>query len=117
MTHILNLTPTLKINQLIQSLPKIQTNFNKSNFNQAFEVCCQQLEQTYPEWTAALFDRSFLTNEAAPLFKNGSIPSPLQLASAWREQFGVGQNREADIDTILPVAADFLDLLYLEINY
>ena len=91
--------------------------FNKSKFNTAFEACCQQLEQTYPEWTAALFDRSFLTNEAAPLFKNGNIPSPLQLAIAWRNQFGVGNNRAANIDVILPIAADFLDLLYLEINY
>ncbi|MEM7334775.1 MAG: hypothetical protein AAF490_22050 [Chloroflexota bacterium] len=117
MAHVFTQTPTFKLNELLNGITLFNKTQNRTKYAHAFEKVCSQLEETYPQWTEALFDRSFLTKEAAPLFEQGNIPTPIQLATAWRNQFGIGNHRERDIDAILPIVADFLDLYYLEIHY
>jgi len=80
---------------------------------QAVQIAYQQFQQTHSEWVGSLFDKSFLTTEAAPLFARNTLPSATQLAIAWCNQFGTGMaaKNAADIERILPVAKTFLAMV------
>jgi hypothetical protein len=55
---------------------------------QAVQLAYQQIQQTHSEWVGNLFDKSFLTTEAAPLFAGKTLPTATQLGIAWCNQFG-----------------------------
>ena len=80
---------------------------------QAIQKAYQQFEQKHPEWVDSLFDKSFLTTEAAPLFARGRLPTATQLAIAWCNQFGTGMSakKAADIEKALPIAKAFLAMI------
>lgn len=84
----------------------------------AIKAAYQKFEQAHPEWADSLFDESFLCKEAAPLFANGSLPTSKQLATAWRNQFGIGSpaQKAADIRKMQPVAAIFLQMVQQELS-
>lgn len=80
---------------------------------QAVQIAYKQFQQTHAEWVGNLFDESFLTTEAAPLFARNSLPTATQLAIAWCNQFGTGMSakKAADIERALPVAKSFLAMV------
>ena len=79
----------------------------------AVQIAYQQFQKTHSEWVDSLFDKSFLTTEAAPLFAHNTLPTATQLAIAWCNQFGTGMSakKAADIENILPVAKSFLAMV------
>ncbi len=80
---------------------------------QAIHIAYQQFRQIYPEWVDNLFDESFLTIEAAPLFARKTLPTATQLAIAWCNQFGTGMSakKAADIEKVLPIAKIYLAMV------
>ena len=80
---------------------------------QAIQIAYQQFRQIYPEWVDNLFDESFLTTEAAPLFTRNTLPTATQLAIVWCNQFGTGLSAKeaADIERVLPIAKIFLAMV------
>lgn len=85
---------------------------------QAVQIAYQQFQQTHAEWVDSLFDESFLTTEAAPLFARHTLPKATQLAIAWCNQFGTGMSakKAADIEKVLPIAKTFLAMVAKELN-
>ena len=89
----------------------------RKNVDHAIDAAFKLFEETYPELAESLFDKSFLKKEAASLFSDDSLPTPMQLATAWRNQVGAGSaaQKRNDIMKILPAVADFLDIVDLEL--
>ena len=85
----------------------------KLSVSQAVDTAYEQFRQTHSEWVDSLFDKSFLTTEAAPLFARNHLPTATQLAIAWCNQFGTGMSakKAADIEKALPVAKAFLAMV------
>ncbi len=79
----------------------------------AIQIAYRQFQKTHAEWVGNLFDESFLTTEAAPLFAGNSLPTSTQLAIAWCNQFGTGMSakKAADMERVLPVAKTFLAMV------
>lgn len=86
---------------------------------QAIQIAYQQFQQAHPEWVDNLFDESFLTTEAAPLFARNVLPTATQLAIAWCNQFGTGMSakKAADIERVLPIAKTFLAMVQQAMKY
>ena len=80
---------------------------------QAIQIAYQHFQKIYPEWVDNLFDMSFLTTEAAPLFVRNSLPTATQLSIAWCNQFGRGMSakKAADMEKVLPIAKAFLAMV------
>ena len=80
---------------------------------QAVQIAYKQFQHTHSEWVGNLFDKSFLTTEAAPLFARNTLPTATQLAIAWCNQFGTGMSakRAADIEKVFPIAKIFLAMV------
>lgn len=85
---------------------------------QAVRTAYQRFQVEQPQWANSLFDDWFLRREAAVLFANDTLPSPQQLAIAWRNQFGVGSvaQKRADICHMVPVTRTFLAMIQWEIE-
>jgi hypothetical protein len=75
----------------------------------------------YPQWAASLFDEHFLRHGAALLLasykQNGTLPQASELALVWDDQLGptTAAIRERRMAELIPVAADFLDWLAVEL--
>jgi hypothetical protein len=74
-----------------------------------------------PAWVDYSFDKWFLTHQAVPLFTSAlehrTWPAPVELANLWAEQFSwlKDETRRRHKTELLPVAADFLNRLKLEL--
>jgi len=62
-------------------------------FRIALARACATFARNYPQWTASLFEESFLPGRAAPLLARCLLrdapPDPAELATVWAEQRGV----------------------------
>jgi hypothetical protein len=77
--------------------------------------------RAYPEWTAALFDQTFLAGRAAPLLARcivrGERPTGRELASLWCDELGIArQRRRGWIERIEPASANFLRWFHAELR-
>ena len=80
----------------------------------AIQSAYKKFEEQYPDWVDALFDETFLKNEASPLFakylKGCGNPTAAELANAWMSHLGsCSAEKEAHhVAMITPAIEDFL---------
>lgn len=85
-------------------------------FKHALSTAFNKFEQSYPQWSASLFDADFLEKEGASilaqfLLRDGH-PDASQLATLWADSLNIHKERRIILTRELePVAADFLDYL------
>jgi hypothetical protein len=94
-----------------------QTRLYQRRLRRAIIDTTVQFGQLYPEWQEFLFDRHFLLNRGLPVIERHiagtASRSAMDLALAWAEQWpqmNAGR-RKTHLQTLTPIAAEFLRLL------
>lgn len=90
-------------------------------FRMALKRAYVSFASYYPQYAASLFDEYFLNHGTASLLagyrRDGHLPQPVELALAWESQLGPASATicKQRIAELIPVAADFLDWLAVEL--
>ncbi len=112
---------------LVKSEPRLREWLGRDPAKLAFQTALARaympFARQYPQWTASLFDETFLTRDhvarelSRQLTRDGH-PDPALLASAWIEYFPAANraDREGWIGRLTPVLADFLCWLDAELK-
>ena len=89
----------------------------KTAYKNALRSTFEDFEKQHPDWTANLFDESFLQHEGASvlakLLQRDRHATPSELAEKWADSLRIKEpdRRTAYMRELEPVAADFLVLL------
>ena len=106
-----------QLTQTLVSRERLRAAIGRDPRQLAFQVALARayasFARSYPEWTASLFDQTFLGRAAAPLLARCIVraepPDARELAELWSAQAGVqAATRDSWVADATPVAADFL---------
>jgi hypothetical protein len=93
----------------------------KANFRAAVRKAFTAFSRDHPDWVAALFDEHFLLKIAEKVLTdmrgNPRTLDPSVLADVWADQVWMTQEtRKKMVRELTPVAFEFLDRLFAEMN-